>query len=292
MGRSFSLGKLAGIPLFVHWTFGILPVTVFLAHASDGLRVAGLWVIILLTVFACVILHELGHALAARRYGIPTRDITIYPIGGVARLERMSEKPIEEIVIALAGPAVNVVIALLLGLVMTAGRVPLALDPAGGSVSVFLTGVMLSNVVLVFFNLLPTFPMDGGRVLRALLAFSGDFLGATRVAAGIGAAMAGLFVLGGLLLTFRGVPNGPVLMLVGGFVFFVGQMELAAVKQRFAARERAAWRAAAGPADDVPEALPAEMALTPPEPGFSGYTFDHQLGCWVEWRQGRPVRAC
>src|SRR5262249_8193104 len=149
------------------------------------------------------------------------------------------------------------------------------LTPSDGAVPVFLTVVLFSNVLLIFFNMLPSFPMDGGRVLRALLALSGDFLGATRVAAGIGALMAGLFVLGGLPLTFTGFPNGPVLMLVGGFVFFVGQMELAAVKHRFAARERAACRAAAGPDENVPEALPALPVVTPPEPGFSGYTFDH-----------------
>ena len=118
MLRSWKIGRFCGIELFVHWTFFLLPLYVFLMTASRGVPVALFFVAGVLLLFGCVVLHEFGHALTARRFGIPTRDITMYPIGGVARMERMSEKPWEEFWIAIAGPMVNVVIALLIPLAL------------------------------------------------------------------------------------------------------------------------------------------------------------------------------
>jgi len=168
-------------------------------------------------VFLCVLLHEFGHALAARRYGIQTPDITLLPIGGVARLERMPEKPSEELVIAVAGPLVNVAIAILL--LPFAGGVlhPEVIGRAGFGI---LSSLFLTNIGLVLFNLIPAFPMDGGRVLRALLAMRIDYARATAIAASIGQALA---VAGAVMvLLFKGQP---MLLVVAVFIYFGAQSE-------------------------------------------------------------------
>src|SRR4051812_1521465 len=179
MRTSWKLGRAAGIDVYLHPTFLLI-----LAYAAaQGGAIGSLLV---LCAFGCVLLHELGHALMARRYGIETEDITLYPIGGVARLRRMPRSPGAELAIALAGPAVNVGIALALAAAWLLG---LFGDPAGGSViGLFAVNLGVVNVVLALFNLIPAFPMDGGRVLRALLS---GWLGrarATFVAASLGRA--------------------------------------------------------------------------------------------------------
>lgn len=200
MKWQWKLGTFAGIEVFIHATFLLLIGWVGYSHwleHRDWLEVLkGIGFILVL--FLCVILHEYGHALTARKYGIKTRDITIYPIGGVARLERMPEKPVEELWVALMGPAVNVVIAaaLFAYLFVTGSLVPLTdLTIASGN---FLERVMTVNISLVLFNLIPAFPMDGGRVLRAILAMRMDYVRATQIAAAIGQGMALLFGLIGL----------------------------------------------------------------------------------------------
>jgi len=230
MRGSWQLGQVAGIRLQVHWTFLILIAWVILQHASQGANpvevAAG--VALVLAVFACVILHELGHALTARRFGIRTKDITLFPIGGVARLERMPEDPRQELLVAIAGPAVNVVIAAALWIVLQAtGTVPALPDAArvGGS---FLGNLLLVNVVLVGFNLLPAFPMDGGRVLRALLALKLPYTRATRIAANAGAGMAVLFGFAGLMLA------NPFLLFIALFVYLGAQSEAQQTETRAA----------------------------------------------------------
>ena len=200
MKWQWRLGKFAGIDVYVHATFLLLIAWVGYSHWLENRNWGEVFsgVLFILALFACVILHEYGHALTARKYGIKTRDITIYPIGGVARLERMPEKPIEELWVALMGPAVNVVIAagLFAYLYLTSSLVPLSeLTIASGS---FLERLMMINITLVLFNLIPAFPMDGGRVLRALLAMRMDYVRATQIAATIGQGMAMLFGLVGL----------------------------------------------------------------------------------------------
>lgn len=214
MKWSWKLVTFAGIPIHVHATFLLLLGWVALAHWSrePSLRsvVAGLGFV--LALFACVLLHELGHALTARRYGIGTRDITLLPIGGLARLERMPEDPRQELSVALAGPAVNAAIAALLfvWLWLTAGMEPIAtLEVTSGP---FVERLMMVNVSLALFNLLPAFPMDGGRVLRALLAMRMEHGDATRIAASLGQGMA-------LLLGFLGLFMNPFLLFIALFVW-------------------------------------------------------------------------
>ena len=227
MKWSWRIARVAGIGIYIHATFFLLLAWIAFAeyrHAGTiGAVVEALAFI--LALFGTVVLHELGHALTARRYGIATRDITLLPIGGVARLERLPDKPIEELWVALMGPAVNVVIAavLFVYLYFTGGLAELRdLSVTSGS---FLTRLMLVNISLVLFNLLPAFPMDGGRVLRALLAMRMDYVRATQVAASIGQGMAFLFGLFGLF-------NNPFLLFIAFFVWIGASQEANMVQIR------------------------------------------------------------
>lgn len=219
MKWSFHLARIAGIDVRVHATFFLLLAWLGANYYFDGgLSAAVSGVAFILLLFACVLLHEFGHAIAAKAYGIRTPDITLLPIGGLARLERMPEKPWQEFVVALAGPAVNVVIAfgiwLVLGRFLGTGE----LERMGQGESDLLSDLLAINVVLVVFNLVPAFPMDGGRVLRSLLAMRLKHSKATRVAALIGQGIAVIFGIIGLL-------GHPMLLFIAIFVFFGAQQE-------------------------------------------------------------------
>ena len=232
MRGSYRLGSAFGIGVFVHWSFALLIGYVLWATLGSGAGavIAFNSVVFVLLVFGCVLLHELGHSIAARRYGIGTHDITLLPIGGVARLERMPDDPKQELVIALAGPAVNVVIAATLSLLAVIfGVAPPQSAMALFSDSAILYGLIYTNVVLVLFNLLPAFPMDGGRVLRALLAMRRGPLQATEIAAAIGKGMAVLMFVGGFVWN-------PFLFLTAAFVFLAGEAERQAVRARYRRR--------------------------------------------------------
>lgn len=227
MRWQWKLGTFAGIDVFVHATFLLLIGWIGYSHWLRYGTIAKVaeGVVFILALFLCVVLHEYGHALTARRYGIKTRDITLYPIGGVARLERLPDKPIEELWVALMGPAVNVVIAALLFvyLYLTGGLVPMTdLTVASGS---FLARLMAVNVSLVLFNLIPAFPMDGGRVLRALLAMRMDYVRATQIAANIGQGLA-------FLLGLFGLFNNPFLLFIAFFVWIGASQEASMVQMR------------------------------------------------------------
>src|SRR5687767_4660571 len=223
MFQSLRIGRLFGIDVFVHPTFWLLPLFVFLSgSASSGAALAALDVAVVFAVFGCVALHEFGHAIAAMYYGIRTRDITLYPIGGVARLENMPERAWPEIVVALAGPAVNVAIAAgIAGLMALDGFTVLDGLKAGLSLEAFWARLLVANVVLVAFNLLPAFPMDGGRVCRAVVRWFSHRLTATRIASTVGAGIALLLGLFGLYY------QEFMLVLVAGFVFLAGRGDLA-----------------------------------------------------------------
>jgi Zn-dependent protease/CBS domain-containing protein len=210
MAWSWNVGQIAGIRIYLHWTFLLLVAWIFGSYVAQGqtIPVALVGVGFILCIFVCILLHELGHALTARRYGIKTKDIILLPIGGVARLERMPEQPLQELAVAAAGPAVNVVIAVVLGAILLAfyDLRSLAMDPTTkGS---FLLNLVSVNLFLVIFNLIPAFPMDGGRMLRALLAMRMPYQRATNIAASIGQFLAigfafvGLFWLGNPMLLF------------------------------------------------------------------------------------------
>jgi stage IV sporulation protein FB len=228
VGWSFPIGRLLGSELRVHATFFLLLAWIgAAAWVADG-PAAALWnVAFVLTLFACVVAHEYGHALAARRYGIATPDITLLPIGGLARLERMPEDPLQEIVVALAGPAVNVVIALVLILFGANPGAGAGVEDAGAG---FLDRLAAVNLFLVGFNLIPAFPMDGGRVLRALLASRMDRARATRIAALAGQMVAFGFAVLGLL------SGNLILVLIAVFIWFAAQGESADTALREAAR--------------------------------------------------------
>jgi len=239
MGWSFKIGRLAGIDIFVHFTFllllGWIGFAGFTSTGDVGAALAS--VALVCAVFVIIVLHELGHAMAARYYGIPTRDITLLPIGGVARLERMPEKPVQELVVALAGPAVNVVLAgffFVIALVQDLSPPDSVLALGDGIV----LQLLLVNVGLVLFNMLPAFPMDGGRVLRSLLAMRLGPTRATEVAATVGRGMAIVFAVAGLLsLSSRSVLGlqvepMPMLILIAFFVWFGADQERAAVQAR------------------------------------------------------------
>ena len=231
MSWSFPIGTVKGTVIRIHLTFVLFLVWIGVAHyAQGGQRAAVQGVLFISLLFACVLLHEFGHVFAARRYGVQTPDITLLPIGGVARLERIPEKPAEELVVALAGPAVNVVIAALLFLAL--GGLPsmddgMQVQNAGIGLLERLAWV---NISLVVFNLIPAFPMDGGRVLRALLAYRLGYARGTRIAAGVGQAVAFALGLAGLL------GGNPLLIFIALFVYMGAASEASAAQMRDAGR--------------------------------------------------------
>lgn len=229
MKWSFTIARIAGIPIKIHATFFLLLLFVAIRHAGEGLLGALLGLVFIIALFTCVVLHELGHSLVAMRYGIRVRDITLLPIGGVAALERMPENPRHEFLVAVAGPAVNIVIAAVIYIVLGAVGAP---EPSG-DLSVMegsmLERLMVVNVFLAAFNMLPAFPMDGGRMLRALMAHRMDYARATRLAARIGQGMALLFGLLGLLFN-------PFLIFIALFVYIGAEQEASMVTMREAFR--------------------------------------------------------
>jgi Zn-dependent protease/predicted transcriptional regulator len=269
MRWSWKIGRLAGINVYMHATFLLLILFIVFVNYANGRSLATTFVgiVFVLVIFACIVLHELGHALTARKFGVQTRDIILLPIGGVARLERMPEKPREELWVAIAGPLVNVVIAAVLFAILVAtGFHPHWRDFrwAGGN---FLEKLMVVNLWLVGFNILPAFPMDGGRVLRALLATRMEYTRATQMAAHVGQGMA-------LIFGFIGLFSDPFLLFIALFVWMGAEAEASMALMRTSL-----------------EGIPVQQVmltdfktLQPDEPLSAA--IDHALG---GWQQDFPV---
>lgn len=227
MKWSWNIGRIAGIDIKIHLTFFFILIWFgFSAYMSGGSIVAAMTNVLLIVVlFMCVVLHELGHALTARMFGIATKDITLLPIGGVARLESMPEDPKEELLVAAAGPAVNFVISvgLFTGLLFSG----FFNQPFNIAVMLnnFWLQLLIANITLVLFNLIPAFPMDGGRILRSLLALGMDHLKATRIAANIGRGLA-------ILMGIAGFFYNPWLILTAIFVWSGAGAEAQAVEMK------------------------------------------------------------
>jgi Zn-dependent protease len=238
MRLSWRIGRVAGIDVYVHATF--LVVFLLFPDLFGGGPEAVLNVLLILALFGCVLLHELGHALMARRFGIGTRDITLYPIGGVARLERMPRAPGAELLIALAGPAVNFAIAAALTMVLFLGAGALS---APGD---FLKDLLILNLVLGLFNLIPAFPMDGGRVLRALLSGWLGRAAATTIASRVGRVLAVCF---GVFALVRS--HNMIHVALAAFIYFAARAEEGQVlyeekRRGLSAHDQGIWTAPPG----------------------------------------------
>jgi Zn-dependent protease/CBS domain-containing protein len=226
MRWSLKIARVAGIDVRIHLTFLLFLAWIgFSYYQAGGPAAATQGVLFMVALFGCVLLHEFGHALAARAFGIHTPDITLLPIGGVARLQRMPDKPWQELVVAIAGPLVNVVIAAALIFVLHRHAELEDLQRLQQPGTGMLAKLASVNVSLVLFNLIPAFPMDGGRVLRALLAMAMGYARATQIAARIGQAVA--FVFG-----FIGLFGNPLLIFIAFFIYLGAQQEAAAAQMK------------------------------------------------------------
>ncbi len=221
MSGSIKLGKPFGIQVLLHWSFSILLIWIGWSTWSQTQNPEAVVaaVVFIGFLFTCVVLHELGHALAARSYGIGTKSIVLLPIGGVANLEKIPADPKQELIVALAGPAVNVVIALFLGIILYIT----GYEELEGNITTITWAqlpiyLLYLNVIMVVFNMIPAFPMDGGRVLRALLSFRLPRVRATQIAYNIGKIFAILFV-------FMGLMGNPFLILIAVFIFLAARAE-------------------------------------------------------------------
>ncbi len=223
----WKIATITGIPVQIHWSFSFLFIWIYVEGSQNGLSWNEMltFALLLAALFTCVVFHEFGHALAARRYGVSTKDITLSPIGGVARLSKLPEKPIQEFAVAIAGPLVNIAIGLVIGIVFLVFSIRFlphfSTNPtqAFSNPENFFQWLFFLNIVLAVFNLLPAFPMDGGRMLRSLLSIKLGRLKATRVASLIGRVIA-------ILLLLVAIYNRDLLFgFVSLFVFFMAAHE-------------------------------------------------------------------
>jgi len=216
MKNSLKLVTIKNTSIYLHWSFGLLAVLILFVQSARGTAVSEVWwsALSIAAVFICVALHELGHSFAAEHYGIHTKSITLLPIGGIASMEKMPEKPVPEIIVSAAGPVVNLLIALILFPFISEyppfWKATQVIESVNGSNFIYYLYVV--NIILALFNLLPAFPMDGGRILKGILELWLDTTRATAIAAFTGRVMATLFIIVGLVVF------DIMLMLIGLFI--------------------------------------------------------------------------
>lgn len=223
---SFPVGRFAGTTVRIHVTFLLLLAWIWLdSYFASGFSAASRTLVFVVSVFGCVVAHEFGHVLVARAFGVGTPDITLYPFGGIARLNTIPQVPLQEFLIAIAGPAVNIVIALALLLLAGAALNFAEVSALPNEQTGLATRLATTNIILAVFNLVPAFPMDGGRLLRAVLATRVDFERATRIAAKAGHFIALAFAIVGLFAN-------PMLIIIALFIYFAATAEMQATAVR------------------------------------------------------------
>lgn len=292
--KAWYIGTFAKIPVKIHWTFLLIVLYVVGSGLADGAQTKEIIIEVcfILTMFLCVVLHEFGHALTARRYGIKTEDIILLPIGGVARLRNMPEKPIQELVVAVMGPMVNVVIAAALFIVLSNVLEFPVWDAQFlellqfGNWSAFLPLLMVSNIMLVVFNMIPAFPMDGGRVFRALLSMRLGRLKATRIASITGQVIC-------VLLIGFGLYNGAyTLALIGVFIFFSASQEYRVVALDATLKNRTVRNCYQKDVPALTEYLEVGQAFgTILHYPYSYYPVINLFGNYLGWVSGQQIKS-
>jgi len=288
MTHTYSIGTISGSDLRLHWSWFGLPLAVACySFAMFSWPTAAMFVLLLLAVYLGVLAHQGIQLLAARRFGVWTRDVTLYPFWGVARLMRLSERPWQEIRIAATGPVMLAFLAACIGALLALGDRELtflsgAIDPTTES---FLLHLFWAAVFLTAFHLLPFLPLDGGRVLRAYLAMRMSRLPATETAAILSTFGAGL-----LLIVAVAWLKSPLVGLTGVLLYFGAQQDLGTT--RFFSGLR---HAGDDPARKPTMMVPLDQIVTPEcrpnEPDYNGFTWNEEARLWIEWRDGQPVGA-
>jgi Zn-dependent protease len=289
--RAISIGTLLGSDLRLHWSWPVVPAGVgaWLLAAAPW-REASIHVLLLLAVYLCVLAHEAGQLLAARRFGLGTRDVTLYPLWGVARLTRLSDRPWQEIYIAASGPVLFAIIAAMIGalLAFDGTSVGFRWEISEPFTESFLVYLFWANVGLAAFHLLPVLPLDGGRALRAALAMNISRLRATEVVAGLSTLGTGCL----LIVAFTWL-RFPFAGIVAILIYLAAQDDLDTTRY---------FASLSDPPEDRPHSpltpatfIPIDELLTPDcrpdEAGFTGFTWNARARLWIEWRDGRPVSA-
>jgi len=223
-GKAWQIGTFFGIPVKIHWSFGLFCLFIAYTIVSNDMKTwqSVAYAMVVLTMFVCVVLHEYGHALTGRKFGVKTVDILVSPIGGLARMNKMPEKPLHEFYISIAGPLVNLVIGsfILLVFYLYNGKYSLDLNSFDlDKPTEFIRILAPINLTLFLFNLIPAFPMDGGRILRSLLASRIGKVKATRIASGVGKILAVCFIIFGIF------DEQVILALIGLFIFMMAGQE-------------------------------------------------------------------
>lgn len=292
--KAWYIGSFAKIPVKIHWTFLLIVFYVIGSGLVGGATIPEIFIEVcfILTMFLCVVMHEFGHALTAQRYGIKTEDIILLPIGGVARLRNMPEKPVQELVVAIMGPMVNVVIALLLFIFLSVYmdlRI-LSLDLLDnihfGNWSGFLPLLMISNIMLVLFNMIPAFPMDGGRVLRALLSMNFGRLKATRIASITGQAICIVLIAIGLYY------SAYTLALIGVFIFLSASQEYRSVAMDAALKNKTVRNCYQKDVPPLTEYLDLKAAYEwIPHYPYQYFPVINLMGSYIGWVSAQQIKS-